>query len=103
MDWNIDTIPEWGEWTFNPTLGEDLTPNQGEIFVTVTVIVPDESDSTLTGELKVVNSEEPDDYEIIQVSLSTDIKTKNNYTFFNLSQNQINKISLLSINNFINL
>ncbi len=75
LDWEIVDIPDWGEWTFTPIEGYDLTALDGLFTVNVIVVVPDEKNQNFTGEIKVVNKENTSDYEIIYVSLSTS-KTK---------------------------
>ena len=70
LDWEIESTPEWGEeWSFDPNGGTDLGPYD-PVKVIVEVIAPDTKDD-FTGELKIVNSENPDDYEIIDVTLTT--------------------------------
>ncbi len=71
LDWEITEWPDWGTWTFTPSSGEDLTPEDDYITVEVEVVAPDENEENFTGEVKVVNLEDPDDFEIIDVSLTT--------------------------------
>ena len=75
LDWEIIDNPDWGEWTFTPIEGYDLTPFDGSFTVNVLVVTPDEKNQNFTGEIKVINKENTSDYEIIDVSLSTS-KTK---------------------------
>ncbi|MCK4364610.1 MAG: VCBS repeat-containing protein [Thermoplasmatales archaeon] len=71
LDWEIDSYPDWGTWTFDPQSGEDLTPEDGSITVNVEVIAPNEGYNEFLGEIKVVNQDDPDDYCVIQSSLVT--------------------------------
>ncbi|EMR74933.1 hypothetical protein MBGDF03_01118 [Thermoplasmatales archaeon SCGC AB-540-F20] len=71
LDWEVTEWPDWGTWTFTPSSGEDLTPEDDYITVEVEVVAPDENEENFTGEVKVVNLEDPDDFEIIDVSLTT--------------------------------
>ena len=71
LDWEVTEWPDWGAWTFTPSSGEDLTPEDDYITVEVEVVAPDENEENFTGEVKVVNLEDPDDFEIIDVSLTT--------------------------------
>ena len=73
LDWEIDSYPEWGTWTFDPENGEDLTPEAGSVTVGITIVAPDESNSEFTGEIRIVNSEDSDDFCIIDVSLATPV------------------------------
>jgi hypothetical protein len=70
LDWEIDSFPEWGAWSFNPSQGEDLTPEDGPITINVEVTAPSKGDIEYVGEVKVVNKNDPDDYYIIPVSLN---------------------------------
>jgi len=71
LDWEITEYPEWGTFVFTPNSGDDLTPEDGEITVEVTVTAPDEINEQFSGEIKIENTENPSDYEIIQISIST--------------------------------
>jgi hypothetical protein len=71
LDWEIESYPDWGTWTFAPESGEDLTPEDSPRTVQVEVIAPDQQNEEFIGEVKIVNSENPDDYCIIPVSLAT--------------------------------
>jgi len=70
LDWEIESTPDWGEWSFDPNGGTDLV-SYYPVIVNVEVVAPNKPNKNLTGELKIVNSENPDDYEIIDVILST--------------------------------
>jgi hypothetical protein len=71
LDWEIQSYPNWGDWEFSPASGLDLTPESGQVMVTVTVESPLKKEHTFTGEVVVINSENPMDNETIQVSLTT--------------------------------
>jgi hypothetical protein len=71
LDWEITEFPEWGEWTFTPSSGENLTPEDGEVLVETVVVAPNEIETEFEGEIKIVNTEIPDDFCIIEISLST--------------------------------
>jgi hypothetical protein len=73
LDWEIDSYPDWGTFTFAPDGGLDLTPEAGTITVTVDVVAPDEPETNFTGEIVLVNSEDPDDICIIDVALATPV------------------------------
>lgn len=71
LDWEIKSVPNWGNWTFEPSNGTDLTPMQGMINVTVTCIAPNERNKEFNGDIKIINLDESEDYEIIPVTLFT--------------------------------
>jgi parallel beta-helix repeat protein len=68
LDWKIIDWPDFGDWTFTPSSGEDL---EGSAVVQVSVVVPDEKQQAFSGEVKIVNSEDSGDFVIIPVSIST--------------------------------
>lgn len=72
LNWDIDTasIP-WGTWSFSPQSGEGLTPEDGPLIVQVSVIAPDEKNKEFTGFITVQNSDDPADFEVVQVYLKT--------------------------------
>ena len=73
LDWEIESYPDWGTWTFTPNGGEDLTPEDGPVTVEVSVVAPDEPSQEFSGTVKVVNSEDDSDFCIIDVSLATPV------------------------------
>jgi hypothetical protein len=92
LDWEVDSYPDWGTWTFTPSSGLDLTPEAGTITVQVTLVAPkakslffvyklDKSED-FTGNISIVNKDNPSDKEVIPVSLTV---SKNKvFTFFNI-------------------
>jgi hypothetical protein len=95
LNWEIESYPDWGIWTFNPSSGVGLTPEDGQITVDVSVVAPEEKNLEFTGEIKVVNKDDSNDYSIISVSLSTS-KTKLMYTLFlNFLENHPNLFPLI--------
>jgi PKD repeat protein len=76
LDWQVESTIGWGDWTFTPESGEDLTPEDEPVTITVTVIAPDEKNTEFTGDIHLVNKNNPQDKCIIPVSLTTSkIKT----------------------------
>ncbi len=71
LDWKITEWPEWGTWEFTPSSSEDLTPEDGPVTIEVEVEAPNEKRKTFTGEIKIINSNNPSDNCTIDVSLST--------------------------------
>ena len=71
LDWEIENYPDWGEWNFDPISGEDLIPDDGTIVVEVTVVAPLKGNSVFDGEVKIINKNDPDDYLVIDIYLST--------------------------------
>jgi uncharacterized repeat protein (TIGR01451 family) len=71
LDWEIESMPDWGTWSASPLSGTDLTPEQGSITVVVTVEVPRGRNKEYYGNVTVVNSENPSDSAVIAVSCAT--------------------------------
>jgi len=69
LDWEIESSPEWGNWTFDPEGGTDLTPEDGAITITVEVVAPDDGEEFI-GEVKIVNSENSGDFCIIDATMT---------------------------------
>ncbi len=72
LSWEIDTasIP-WGTWSFSPESGEGLTPEDGAVTVQVSVIAPNEKNREFTGFIHVQNTQDPQDFDVVQVYLKT--------------------------------
>jgi len=70
LGWKVDTdsLPDWGSWTFNPNSGSGLTPEQGEISITVKVTAPSQQ-GDYEGDIIVLNTYDYKDKEEISVSL----------------------------------
>jgi hypothetical protein len=71
LDWEIIEYPDWGSWEFSQSEGENLKPQSGPVTIEVSVIVPEEQNHNFSGEIKVVNTEDDSDFDILPVSLST--------------------------------
>jgi hypothetical protein len=77
LSWEIVSSPNWGKWVFNPPSGNGLKPNNRPVIVDVEVKAPDEK-GKWGGEVKIVNVDNPEDYDIVTVSLTTPrVKTAN--------------------------
>jgi hypothetical protein len=72
LDWEITEYPKWGSWSFEPSIGTDLRPEDRDVIVDVNVKAPDEVLKGYNGFVKIVNKEDNSDFELIPVVLSTD-------------------------------
>ncbi|MCJ7572508.1 MAG: hypothetical protein MUO82_11660, partial [Candidatus Thermoplasmatota archaeon] len=80
LDWEISEHPSWGTWIFTPSEGSDLTPEAGEITVHVTLVAPKAKSVSLvynlykteefTGNVTIINQENPSDKEVMPVSIT---------------------------------
>jgi len=71
LDWEIESFPEWGHWTFTPASGDDLKPEDGAVTIQVSIVAPAQEEQEFTGEIKIVNKDNTSNYGIIQISLAT--------------------------------
>jgi hypothetical protein len=71
LSWKINNSPDWGEWTFTPSSGDSLSPEDGLIEIQVSVVAPDKKNREYSGNIMVVNSDNSDDFCIIKISLAT--------------------------------
>jgi C1A family cysteine protease len=72
LDWKVVEWPTWGTWTFQPQNGTGLTPEDGAIGVQVWVVAPQEK-SEFNGTVKIVNTHDPSDFEVIPVYMKTPV------------------------------
>jgi hypothetical protein len=70
LNWQVDTWPPWGTWTFNPPSGAGLAKNDCAT-ITVQVIAPPTKKKTFIGTVKIINSDNESDFCEIDVSLTT--------------------------------
>ena len=71
LHWRVKSCPSWGEWTFTPAEGFDLTPEDGKETVTVTINVPNETNQNFNGEIILENVDDVNDTDSIRITLST--------------------------------
>ena len=72
LNWTINTSSiTWGTWTYTPQSGENLTPEEGQVTVHVSVIAPSEENSEFEGYIRVENQNDPTDFDVIPVYLKT--------------------------------
>jgi len=70
LNWEVTDWPNWGEWDL-PVSGYNLKPEDGKVTVEVTVTAPEESEKEFLGELRIENKNDPSDYDIISITLTT--------------------------------
>jgi len=72
LDWEIDSYPDWGTWTFDPDGGTGILPG-APVTVDVEVVAPEDPETEFEGEIVLVNSDDPDDICVIDVALATPV------------------------------
>jgi hypothetical protein len=71
LNWTTVSYPDWGTWTFTPSSGVNLKPDDGAVTVNVDVTAPDIKNEEFEGQVKVVNTDNSSDFCIIPVTLTT--------------------------------
>jgi hypothetical protein len=84
LSWEVTSWPEWGNWTFTPSQGDHLTPEDGPLTINVSVIAPNKKHKVFNGQIQIMNSENSSDNGTIPVALTTPYKP--NYPLMDLLQ-----------------
>jgi hypothetical protein len=72
LNWTIDSSSiTWGTWSCTPSSGENLAPNDGPVTVSVSVVAPNKKNTKFEGYLRVKNKENPNDFELVPITLRT--------------------------------
>ncbi|MGC9308637.1 MAG: hypothetical protein ACP5FL_07670 [Thermoplasmatota archaeon] len=71
LNWEIAEYPDWGTWSFDPSTGANLKPEDGPVEVEVEVECPDEENAAFSGNIKVINTDNTEDYDMVPVTLTT--------------------------------
>ncbi|MCK4365477.1 MAG: hypothetical protein KAW45_05460 [Thermoplasmatales archaeon] len=61
LDWRVSDYPSWGIWTFSPSSGINLKPEDGKVLVDFSFSAPG-SMGRYEGDIKVENKNNPGDY-----------------------------------------
>lgn len=73
LNWEVISIPDWGEWEISPEQGTELSPEDGPVEVHVRVTVPSRRNREFDGGIVVSNVDSPGDTSVVQVVLTTAI------------------------------
>jgi C1A family cysteine protease len=88
LDWEVDSWPDWGsDWSFTPLSGQDLEKGN-EITVEVSFYAPDIEFWSDSGDIKVVNKENNDDFDTVPVAVTTQRNRALFYRFLDVFQNR---------------
>jgi hypothetical protein len=71
LNWEVTDWPSWGEWTFDPSSGTDLTPEDGDLIIDVSCVIPKDKNEEFIGKIKIENLEDSEDFCYIDVLLTT--------------------------------
>jgi len=70
LNWYIDNWPVWGSWDFTPNSGTGL-PDGNWVNVTAKVEAPTDKEQNFTGNITIVNADDPTEFCEIPVFLQT--------------------------------
>jgi len=98
LNWEIDSYPVWGDWSFDPNSGSNLQPSESDVIVNVEIKVPNEENYKFEGGVKIINKDNENDFCIIPVTITTP-KCKENilFPFFNFFKQHPIMIHLMEI------
>ncbi|KYK22080.1 hypothetical protein AYK21_00250 [Thermoplasmatales archaeon SG8-52-2] len=71
LSWEVEGPSDWGTWTFTPESGTGLTPEEGPVTIDVEVVIPNVANQEFTGKIKVINTDDTNDYCEIDIYLQT--------------------------------
>lgn len=74
LNWTVNTsLLTWGTWSFTPESGENLTPEDGQVTVQVSVVAPNEENAQFEGFIRVENRDNATDFDVVPVVLKTPV------------------------------
>jgi hypothetical protein len=74
LNWTVNASSiTWGTWSFTPVSGEDLTPEDGQVTVQVSVVAPNEKNTEFQGYIRIENKDNSTDFDLIPVYLKTHV------------------------------
>ncbi len=97
LNWEIESYPNWGTWTFNPESGENLKPEDEPTTVYLTIEIPSETDTEFEGYIKVINQDDVEDYDLIPVYIKTPRQKIIDMIFLNFLKNNPNIFWILHL------
>ncbi|UCF50377.1 MAG: aryl-sulfate sulfotransferase [Thermoplasmatales archaeon] len=98
LNWEIKTESiDWGNWTFDPVFGVNLTPEDGPFTVQVSVVVPDEENSEYEGFIRVENQDNSEDFDVVPVYLTIPRDKVDNKLILNYLKQHPNIFPLIQI------
>ena len=96
LNWEISDIPDWGNWTINPTNGTGLTPEGGNVTIEVVIVAPKDKNKIFTGNVEIINIDDPEDNCVIDVLLITPKdKPRFNAFFYRFFERFSNKLTFI--------
>ena len=75
LDWEIESYPDWGTWTFDPNSGTGIAAGKS-IFIDIEIIAPSDPNTEFEGIVTFINSNDPSDFCIVDISLTTELRVQ---------------------------
>jgi hypothetical protein len=94
LNWQIGSVPNWQGtiFEFEPNSGQNL--KEGEcVTITINITAPTNKTEEFAGKIKVINSDDPDDYCEIDISITT---PRSKITQFTMIQKILEKFPTLN-------
>ena len=95
LNWKIESHPSWGTWSFDPEFGENLKPEDGPFSVQISVVAPNKQNKKFEGTIRIENQENPEDFDVIPVHLTTPRVKTFNIPFLDYLMNHPNLFPIL--------
>jgi hypothetical protein len=76
LNWTVNTSSiTWGTWSFTPESDKNLTPEDGQVAIQVSVVAPNQENTEFEGYIRVENRDNSSDFDVIPVYLKTPLST----------------------------
>ena len=96
LNWKINNSSiDWGNWTFNPESGMNLTPEDGKVTVLTSVVVPYKEKTKFEGYIRIENKNDTTDFDVIPIYLETPRNRVFNSPFLEFFKKYLNLFPLL--------
>jgi len=81
--WQITDYPDWGTWSFSSLSGDYLKPESGAEKISVSIRLPMQRNTELTGEITIINREDANNEISIPVYIKTSKPLSKTFTPIN--------------------
>jgi len=93
LNWEIQSYPEWGNWSFIPASGTNL-PAGESVNVIVNIVAPNQENTRFEGNVIIGNSNFADDFCVIPVTLKTPCTSLSFYQWYHKCTTVLEKINV---------
>jgi len=83
LNWTVNTSSlSWGTWSCTPCVGVNLSPQDGEQTIEVSVLIPEKPYTRFEGYLWVENQDDPSDFDLVPILVRTSMSLQHMPSFF---------------------